>query len=42
MQTLKKANTILGDKPQEVAHDALGLSVLVLVLFIGFLLPSLM
>jgi len=40
MRTLMKASSILTAQPQEVARDAIGLAFLVLILFAGFLLPT--
>lgn len=42
MQTLIKAKTILKTEPQEVARDAIGLGIVVLFLFTGFLVPGVM
>ncbi len=40
MRTLRKANSILNIAPREVAADAVGLCVLVLILFAGFMIPA--
>ncbi len=42
MRTLMRANDILKDAPQDVARDALGLGITVLVLFTGFLVPGIL
>lgn len=40
MRTLLKANSVFNIAPREVAEDAVGLSVLVLTLFAGFMIPA--